>query len=118
MVAGRRFDPSTHVTSRARRIGTSDARCENPTDRATIAPVGGRPMNQATDTDHLYDLIIEIDRNTRPRVARRGSAVFIHLARQAYDPTARYALALEPRDLEILLASSTPRRESAFIARS
>ena len=41
-------------------------------------------MNQATGcgaTTRLYDLIIEIDHNTRPRVAGRGSAVFIHVAR-------------------------------------
>ena len=31
--------------------------------------------------DDLYDLIIEIDHNDRPRVAGRGSAVFIHVAR-------------------------------------
>jgi L,D-peptidoglycan transpeptidase YkuD (ErfK/YbiS/YcfS/YnhG family) len=38
--------------------------------------------------DHLYDLIVEIDHNTRPRVAGRGSAVFIHLARHDFSPTA------------------------------
>ena len=38
--------------------------------------------------DHLYDFIIEIDHNTRPRVAKRGSAVFLHLAREKFSPTA------------------------------
>ena len=38
--------------------------------------------------DHLYDFIIEIDHNTRPRVAGRGSAVFIHLARPDLTPSA------------------------------
>ena len=52
--------------------------------------------------DRLYDLLIEIDHNTRPRIAGRGSAVFIHLARPAYAPTAG-CVALGPRDLGILL---------------
>ncbi|MGY4283229.1 L,D-peptidoglycan transpeptidase YkuD (ErfK/YbiS/YcfS/YnhG family) [Bradyrhizobium sp. LM2.7] len=38
--------------------------------------------------DHLYDFIIEIDHNTRPRIAGRGSAVFLHLARDNFGPTA------------------------------
>jgi L,D-peptidoglycan transpeptidase YkuD (ErfK/YbiS/YcfS/YnhG family) len=38
--------------------------------------------------DHLYDFIVEIDHNTRPRVAGRGSAVFLHLARENFSPTA------------------------------
>lgn len=38
--------------------------------------------------DHLYDLVIEIDHNARPRIAGRGSAVFVHLARPGFMPTA------------------------------
>ena len=38
--------------------------------------------------DHLYDFIIEIDHNTSPRIAGRGSAVFLHLARENFGPTA------------------------------
>jgi L,D-peptidoglycan transpeptidase YkuD (ErfK/YbiS/YcfS/YnhG family) len=38
--------------------------------------------------DHLYDFIVEIDHNTRPRIAKRGSAVFLHLARSGFLPTA------------------------------
>jgi L,D-peptidoglycan transpeptidase YkuD (ErfK/YbiS/YcfS/YnhG family) len=38
--------------------------------------------------DHLYDFIVEIDHNTRPRIAGRGSAVFLHLARTNFSPTA------------------------------
>ena len=39
-------------------------------------------------TTALYDFIVEIDHNTRPRVAGRGSAVFIHVARPGFAPTA------------------------------
>ncbi len=46
-----------------------------------------RPTGSRART-HLYDFIIEIDHNTRPRVAGRGSAVFIHVARPGFAPTA------------------------------
>jgi L,D-peptidoglycan transpeptidase YkuD (ErfK/YbiS/YcfS/YnhG family) len=58
--------------------------------------------------DGLYDLIIEIDHNMRPRVARLGSAVFIHVARAHYGPTAG-CVALSRRDLLLLLSSLTGR---------
>ncbi len=38
--------------------------------------------------DALYDFIVEIDHNARPRIAGRGSAVFLHLARPRFAPTA------------------------------
>lgn len=37
--------------------------------------------------DHVYDIVIEIDHNTRPRIQGRGSAVFMHLARPDLRPT-------------------------------
>jgi L,D-peptidoglycan transpeptidase YkuD (ErfK/YbiS/YcfS/YnhG family) len=44
--------------------------------------------DRLTRDDHLYDFIIEIDHNSAPRVAGRGSAVFLHLARTNFSPTA------------------------------
>jgi len=89
----------------ARRIGRADAWCENPADRRYNRPFL-RSANEAGDRlwrgDRLYDLLIEIDHNSRPRIAGRGSAVFIHLARPAYAPTAG-CIALGVRDLRILL---------------
>jgi L,D-peptidoglycan transpeptidase YkuD (ErfK/YbiS/YcfS/YnhG family) len=81
--------PATRLP--VRRIAADDAWCEDPADRRY-----NRPIKMATNgagdrlrrADHLYDLIIEIDHNTRPRIARRGSAVFIHLARPGLAPTA------------------------------
>ena len=58
---------------------------------ATIAPSGCGRASPATGcgaTDHLYDLVIEIDHNIRPRIRGRGSAVFIHVARPGLAPTA------------------------------
>jgi L,D-peptidoglycan transpeptidase YkuD (ErfK/YbiS/YcfS/YnhG family) len=58
--------------------------------------------------DHLYDFIIELDHNTCPRVAGRGSAVFIHAARAGLAPTAG-CIALDLKDLRRLLARLGPR---------
>ena len=48
----------------------------------------GEGGDRLTREDSLYDFIIEIDHNTRPRIARRGSAVFLHLARDNFSATA------------------------------
>jgi len=85
--ADRHPRPSTFLPVRA--IGPEDAWCEDPSDRHYNQPVnskqGGDRLRRA---DHLYDFIIEIDHNTHPRVAGRGSAVFLHLARKDFSPTA------------------------------
>jgi len=67
-------------------------------------------MNQATlwREDSLYDLVIEIDHNARPRVAWRGSAVFIHIARAGFAPTAS-CVALRRQDLTLLLSRITTK---------
>ena len=74
-----------------RPITAQDAWCEDPADRHYNRPIRLSP-NSSGDrlrrTDHLYDFIIEIDHNTRPGVAGRGSAVFLHLARENFGPTA------------------------------
>lgn len=81
--------PATALPSR--RIGPQDAWCEDPSDRRynrhvrVSADSAGDRLRRA---DHLYDFIIEISHNARPRVTRRGSAVFVHLARPGFAPTA------------------------------
>jgi L,D-peptidoglycan transpeptidase YkuD (ErfK/YbiS/YcfS/YnhG family) len=47
--------------------------------------------------------LIELDHNTRPRIAGRGSAVFIHVARPGLLPTAG-CVALNARTLARLLS--------------
>jgi len=95
----------------ARRIGPQDAWCEDPADRRYNQRVR-RSANELGDrlqrSDRLYDMIVEIDHNTRPRVAGRGSAVFIHVARDAFAPTAG-CVGLRPRDLRILLSKLSRR---------
>ncbi len=46
------------------------------------------PGDRLRRDDHLYDFVVEIDHNSRPRIVNRGSAVFLHLARPGLQPTA------------------------------
>ncbi len=94
-----------------RRIGPADAWCEDPKDRRYNQPFrrsANEPGDRLRRDDALYDLIIEIDHNTRPRVAGRGSAVFLHLARAGSGPTAG-CVAMRPGDLERLAARLSPK---------
>ena len=87
--ADRHPRPRTHLPVRA--IRREDAWCEDPADRHYNQPIRlarGAAGDRLTRKDHLYDFIVEIDHNTRPRIAGRGSAVFLHLARENFGPTA------------------------------
>lgn len=87
--ADRHPQPRTFLPVRA--IRAEDAWCENPTDRHYNQPVKlgrGKSGDRLTREDHLYDFIVEIDHNVAPRIAGRGSAVFLHLARENFGPTA------------------------------
>ncbi|MGA7166568.1 MAG: L,D-transpeptidase family protein, partial [Pseudolabrys sp.] len=64
--------------------------------------------DRLTRKDNLYDFIVEIDHNTRPRVSGRGSAVFIHAARKGFAPTAG-CIALELNTLRRILSRLGPR---------
>ena len=84
-----------------RRIGPHDAWCEDPADRRYNRPFrrsANEPGDRLCRPDGLYDLVVEIDHNQRPRVARHGSAVFIHVARDDFSPTAG-CVALRRNDL-------------------
>jgi L,D-peptidoglycan transpeptidase YkuD (ErfK/YbiS/YcfS/YnhG family) len=97
----------------ARPIRRDDAWCEDPSDRRY-----NRPIKQSASStgdrlqrdDRLYDLVIELDHNTRPRIAGRGSAVFIHVARPDLSPTAG-CVALNAPTLARLLPHLTSSSE-------
>ena len=87
--ADRYVRPRTFLPVRA--IRAEDAWCEDTADRHYNQPIRlerGAAGDRLKRDDHLYDFIVEIDHNTRPRVAGRGSAVFLHLARENFSPTA------------------------------
>jgi L,D-peptidoglycan transpeptidase YkuD (ErfK/YbiS/YcfS/YnhG family) len=87
--ADRHPRPRTYLPVRPIRL--EDAWCEDPQDRHYNQPirlVRNQAGDRLTREDHLYDFIVEIDHNAAPRIAGRGSAVFLHLARTNFSPTA------------------------------
>src|SRR3954467_4947642 len=101
--ADRHIRPSTLLPLRA--ITAQDAWCEDPADRHYNQPVrlrSGETGDRLMRDDHLYDFIVEIDHNTRPRIAGRGSAVFLHLARPGFGPTAGCVAMPRPAMLRLL----------------
>lgn len=99
---GRR--PQTRLP--VRRIRPGDGWCDEPGDARYNRPVR-LPLRASHEEmwreDGLYDLVVVLDHNCRPRRARRGSAVFLHIARGAFEPTAG-CVAFRPADLRRLLA--------------
>jgi L,D-peptidoglycan transpeptidase YkuD (ErfK/YbiS/YcfS/YnhG family) len=107
--ADRMTRPMTHLPVRP--IRSADGWCEDPRDRHYNQPIrlkSDYPGDRLKRADHLYDLIIELDHNTRPRIAGRGSAVFVHLARPGFAPTAG-CVALQADTLRRLMARIGPR---------
>jgi L,D-peptidoglycan transpeptidase YkuD (ErfK/YbiS/YcfS/YnhG family) len=94
-----------------RPIAPHDAWCEDPNDRRYNRPFrrsANEPGDRLRRADGLYDLIVEIDHNARPRVAGHGSAVFIHVARPGFAPTAG-CVALARGDLQRLVSRLSPK---------
>jgi L,D-peptidoglycan transpeptidase YkuD (ErfK/YbiS/YcfS/YnhG family) len=94
-----------------RRIRPDDGWCEDSSDRhynRRVAVPKGSKADRLTRADALYDFIIELDHNTRPRVSGRGSAVFIHVARPGFAPTAG-CVALAMPALRRLIERAGPR---------
>jgi len=107
--ADRMVRPATRLPTRP--IRNDDAWSEDPSDRRYNRPIKRSPESNADRLwrdDHLYDLLIELDHNTRPRIAGRGSAVFIHVARPGFLPTAG-CVALQREDLLRMLPHLGPQ---------
>jgi len=52
--------------------------------------------------DHVYDIVVEIGYNDDPPILGKGSAIFMHLVREAYTPTAGCVALSQPDLLEVL----------------
>lgn len=64
--------------------------CEVPDDRNYNRPVKipyGASHERMQRDDRLYDAVVVLDWNIRPRRRGRGSAIFFHLARSGFSPT-------------------------------
>lgn len=72
-------------------IAPRDAWCDDVSDRRynrLIDRPPGEAEERLTREDHLYDVIVELGWNDAPIVRGRGSAIFWHLVRQGFTPTA------------------------------
>jgi L,D-peptidoglycan transpeptidase YkuD (ErfK/YbiS/YcfS/YnhG family) len=101
--ADRHQRPKTFLPVRI--IRPEDGWCEDPSSRHYNRPVRLTRRDRGdrlARADHLYDFIIEIDHNTSPRVAGLGSAVFLHLARENFAPTAGCISMTRPAMLRLL----------------
>lgn len=103
--------PATRLPSRP--IARDDGWCDAPRHRLynrwVKLPFPASHERLWRD-DALYDLVLVLDHNTRPRVAGRGSAVFVHLARPGFAAT-EGCVALRRADMRRLLARLRPGAE-------
>ncbi|MCA0400872.1 MAG: hypothetical protein LCH38_08670 [Proteobacteria bacterium] len=113
--ADRRLKPATGISMRPIRKG--DGWCEVPGDRnynrLVKKPYAASHEEMMRD-DHLYDVVLELDWNHRPRRQGRGSAIFFHLTRPEQGPTAG-CIAVDRRFVDFLLARLSPR--TRFVVR-
>jgi len=98
----------------AKPLGVNDGWCDANGDRNYNRPVQ-HPYSESAEVmwrdDHLYDVVVILDHNQRPRVQGGGSAIFMHLARRSDDgsiaPTAG-CVSLARRDLAVVLGLMRP----------
>ena len=99
-----RFDQFPGGRSRLQMISREKGWCDDPTSFCYNRPVW-LPCPFRTEAlwrdDQLYDLVGVIDFNFRPRIRGRGSAIFIHVAREDLAPT-EGCIAVAGRALQIL----------------
>ena len=96
--------PRTALPVRA--IRRDDGWCDDPVDRNYNRPVR-HPYPASAERlwreDALYDVVVVLGYNERPRARGRGSAIFMHVARPGYAPT-EGCIALALPDLLRLVA--------------
>ena len=100
-----------------RRIAQRDGWCDAEGDRNYNRPVR-LPYPASAERmwreDGLYDIVVVLDHNQRPRVQGGGSAIFMHVARAGYAPT-EGCIALARGDLMMLVARL--RKGAAVVVR-
>jgi L,D-peptidoglycan transpeptidase YkuD (ErfK/YbiS/YcfS/YnhG family) len=98
-------------------IRPHDGWCDAPADRNYNRPVA-HPYPASAErlwrTDGLYDLLVVLACNERPRVRGRGSAIFMHVARPGCLPTEGCIALARPHLLRVL--EQLGRRPSVAVA--
>jgi len=88
-----------------RRIGRDMLWCDQP-DNANYNRLVKAPFTPSHEEmrrgDGLYDICLVLDWNIRPRRRHRGSAIFFHLIKPGYEPTAG-CVAVSLRDMRRIL---------------
>lgn len=87
-----------------------DGWCDAPGDRNYNRPVRLPYPASAEEMwrrDHLYDLVVVLGYNDRPRRRGAGSAIFLHIARDGYLPT-EGCIAVARRDIVRLVSLLRP----------
>lgn len=91
-------------------IAADDGWCDAPDDAMYNRPVK-RPYAASHECmwrdDELYDIVVVLGHNDDPIVPGMGSAIFLHIARPDYEPTAG-CIALTRADLESVLRVAGP----------
>jgi len=102
--ADRMLRPRTPLPLHA--IRAQDGWCDDPSDRnynRLVRLPSRRSAEGLKRADDLYDVVLVLGHNDRPRVRGKGSAIFVHLARSGYTPT-EGCVAFSRRDLLAVLA--------------
>lgn len=90
-------------------LGWSDDVGDGRYNRPVSLPFKGSHEEMAR-ADALYDTVIVLDWNVTRRALHRGSAIFLHLARPGYTPTAG-CVAVTAADMRRLLGFLAPGAE-------
>lgn len=105
-----RVRPRTALPLRATKA--DDGWCDDHRDRRYNRPLRLPPSQLGAEAmwrpDGLYDVVIDLDYNRAPIRKGRGSAIFLHIARDGYRPT-EGCVALARADLLRLLGRLGPR---------
>ncbi len=93
-----------------RMLTPDDGWCDAPQDSFYNRPVK-LPHPASCESlwrdDHLYDLIVVIGHNDSPVIPGKGSAIFVHLAKDEYAPT-EGCVALTLDDLQEVISVAKP----------
>ncbi|WP_375460926.1 L,D-transpeptidase [uncultured Enterovirga sp.] len=109
--------PSTLLQLRP--IGPAHGWCDDPASSLYNRPVrlpSGPSHERLWREDDLYDVILDLGWNRHPAIRRRGSAVFLHVARSGFLPT-EGCVAVERRLVNRILSRIGPRTVVDILAK-